>query len=241
MIKKSKLVFLVVGILLLIGFAGFSKYISQGGMRDIDLAFTVKLQEKIDNSSRLRLSRLVGEVMEGSSFLASPTVSVIFVIFITVINFIKSKTSTRKLLSLTIPLAFTLLIFAEVYGKSVVEHPAPPFFLLKNPTTIFPKYHVWEDYSYPSGHAARAVFISITMYSLFLISREAGSGSARHDSLFRQKRSQVLIVIGLGIYVLLISVSRIYLGHHWFSDVFGGWLLGAGLGILFPGISSFKK
>lgn len=190
-------------------------------MKEVDLAFTVKLQEKIDNSSRLRLSRFVGEVMEGSSFLASPTVSVIFVIFITAINFIAYKTPTRKLLSLTIPLAFTLLIFTEIYGKSVVEHPAPPFFLLKNPTTIFPKYHVWEDFSYPSGHAARATFIAISSYSLFLI----------HNSLFRQKRSHLLIAIGLGIYVLLISVSRIYLGHHWLSDVFAGWLLGAGWGI----------
>lgn len=30
----------------------------------------------------------------------------------------------------------------------------------------------------------------------------------------------------LAAYVGLVSVSRIYLGHHWFSDIIGGGMLG---------------
>ena len=38
-------------------------------MKTADFAITVKVQERIDNSSRLRLARFTGEVMEGATFL----------------------------------------------------------------------------------------------------------------------------------------------------------------------------
>ena len=114
--------------------------------------------------------------------------------------------------ALVIPLAFGLMTLAEIYGKSVVHHPAPPYFLLKNPSSVFPKYYVWENFSYPSGHAARAMFLATVLYIL------------------TKKRARV--GIALAIYVSLISLSRVYLGHHWLSDVIGGTLLGSGSGLL---------
>ena len=212
--KRTPIVFL--GIVLLLFFTLFSRSIKQGGMKDLDFATTVKLQERIDHSSRLRLSRLTGEIMEGATFFASPMVSVIAIIIITFIAGLRRK--KWKLVALCIPIIFALMIGAEIYGKSVVHHPAPPFFLLKNPTTVFPKYYVWENFSYPSGHAARAIFLALTSFFLFPIS-------------FSPKK-RLWIFITLGGYVILISVSRIYLGHHWLSDVLAGLLLGAGSGLL---------
>lgn len=215
--KRTPIVLL--GIVLLVFFTLFSRSIKQGGMKDLDFATTVKLQERIDHSSRLRLSRLTGEIMEGATFFASPMVSVIAVIIITFIAGTKRK--KWKLIALCIPIIFTLMIGAEIYGKSVVHHPAPPFFLLKNPTTVFPKYYIWEDFSYPSGHAARAAFISMIIWLLTV---------QQYNKTAMTKR--LWLTAGLTIYVVLISLSRIYLGHHWLSDVIGGILLGAGSGLL---------
>ena len=93
--------------------------------------------------------------------------------------------------------------------------------MIKNPTTIFPKYYINEAYSYPSGHAARAVFISCVIYFLLTM-----------NYLLRDKRKKLLIISGLTGYVLLVSISRIYLGHHWLSDVIGGGFLGGSFGII---------
>ncbi len=216
----KRLHLLLLGLALLLSFTIISRFIKRGGLKEIDFAVTVKLQERIDTSSRLRLASLTGDVMEGSSFLASPLVSVIAITIITVITFIKRK--KYRTAALVIPVIFGLMTLAEIYGKSVVHHPAPPFFLLKNPTSIFPKYYVWEDFSYPSGHAARAIFLAILLF--FVVKR------------------RVWVMVTLVLFVILISISRIYLGHHWLSDVIGGLILGSGSGLLtIPLLLSYNR
>jgi undecaprenyl-diphosphatase len=119
---------------------------------------------------------------------------------------------------------------AEIYGKNVVHHPAPPFFMIKNPTSIFPKYYINDQFSYPSGHAARAVFLAILVYGL-----------AMKQCVNRTMRKKLLLLVGvLGLYVGFVSISRIYLGHHWLSDIAGGILLGGGTGILALTVLSFR-
>ena len=214
---KKKL--LVLGIVALLIFTLFSWSIKRGAFRNVDFAFTVKLQEAIDTSPRLRLSRFVGEVMEGSTFFASPEVSVIAVVIITGIALYDFRKKKIRWITLIIPLLFFFLVMGEIYGKSVVHHPAPPFFMIKNPTTIFPKYYINEQFSYPSGHASRAVFLAFSAFCLLSY------------VLHRGKKGILILCIGV-IYILLVSISRIYLGHHWLSDVIGGWFLGSSVGFL---------
>lgn len=222
MMKRTSLFF--TGFVLIAAFTVFSWWIKQGNMRTLDFAITVKVQERIDHSSRLRLARMTGEIMEGATFFASPMMTSIGVLILAALTTVSRK--KWRWLALAIPLFFILMTLAEIYGKSVVHHPAPPFFLLKNPTTVFPKYYVWEEYSYPSGHAARSVFLGITLY--FFI--------ASHTALFKKSHSKMWISAGIVAYILLIAVSRIYLGHHWFSDVIGGLMIGSGSGLLTQGI-----
>ncbi len=214
----NRKILLFVGIVLLVFFALFSRYIKQGGMRSVDFALTVKLQERIDKSQRLRTARMVGEVMEGSTFLASPEVSIIAVFVLTILAL-----KRKGWRAIVIPMVFTLLVLAESYGKTVVHHPTPPFFMIKNPTTIFPRYYINDEFSYPSGHAARAVFLSIVSYLAFSIG---------HLSL----KKRVVIGLSLGLYVLLVSVSRIYLGHHWLSDIIGGGMVGSAFALIMSAI-----
>lgn len=187
----------------------------KGRFKDLDFAVTVKIQDRMPSS----VSGRIDEFWEDIGFFASPMVTSIFVMALTVWSFIKAKGFKKKIVVLLIPLAFGLLTLAELYGKNVVHHPAPPFFMLKNPTTIFPKYYVNEQYSYPSGHAARAVFVAIVASSVML-----------HESSKNKRRKQI-ILLGAIAFVVFVSLGKIYLGQHWFSDVVGGILIGSALGI----------
>lgn len=195
--------FVVVGIVCLVLFTALSRQVREGRFTSIDFDVTVKVQDYV---AKLEIERFEG-VLENIGILASPGFSMVATGVLTVWSFKK-----RRFVALFIPVAFALMTLAEIYGKSVVHHPAPPFFMLKNPTTIFPEYHVWEEFSYPSGHAARAAFLAIVLF--FLLKKRLWKG------------------ITLGIYVGLIALSRIYLGHHWLSDIIGGVILGSALGFL---------
>lgn len=199
--------FLICSALLLISFTLLSKFEDRQFIRTMDFAATIKIQDRIDKSAHLRLASFVDNVMEGSSFFAGPEFTSIVVLVLSGLAFRK-----RKWRALCIPAAFILIVLIELYGKSIIHHPSPPFSMIKHTTSVFPANYINEQFSYPSGHAARAIFVSI-IAGMLLRKRWWASGL-------------------LLLYVILVAVSRIYLGHHWLSDVIGGALLGSGLGLL---------
>ena len=68
-------------------------------------------------------------------------------------------------------------------------------------------------YSFPSGHALKAVlFFSLLIY-LFLRN-------------FKRDLSRYAFVFTCAVLILLIGFSRVYLHVHWVSDVIGGFLFG---------------
>lgn len=227
--NKKRIFIAIAGLLLLLMFYVFSREVKRGFLKTTDFAATVKIQEKIDTSSRLRLASVVGDVMEGSTFFASPEVSVVAVGLLTLWALIDLKGKKIRLRGLIIPLLFGILILGEIYGKNVVHHPSPPFFMIKNPTTIFPKYYINDQYSYPSGHAARSIFLGLVFVSLVV----------QHLPKWTQSKKRIaLLAVLVGFYMVIVSVSRIYLGHHWLSDIIGGGLLGASMGLLTMAIIS---
>lgn len=203
-LKNSKF---VLAIVFLLAFAILSKYEDRAIIRNMDFTATVKVQDRIDKSVHLRLAALVDNTMEGATFFASPEFSSIVVLVLTAIAFRR-----KKWRALLIPAAFILIVLVEVYGKTVVHHPSPSFSMIKHTTSVFPANYINEQFSYPSGHTARAVFVALIAWIV----------------LNKKKWIGVCTIL----YVILVAVSRIYLGHHWLSDVIGGILLGSGLGCL---------
>jgi len=73
--------------------------------------------------------------------------------------------------------------------------------------------HVLSDYSFPSGH--------VMFYTGFL-----GFICFLTYTLLKPSWIRTLLLIIFGSHIVLIGISRIYLGQHWASDVLGAYLLG---------------
>jgi len=113
---------------------------------------------------------------------------------------------------------FMILIF-EFMGKLFLYHPGPPsdYFRYSLPFSL-PTSYIQTDYSFPSGHMSRTVYIAIIT-----------SGLAFH--FFKKSRAWVLTGL-LAVFCALMLYSRVYLGEHWLSDVVGGLFLGSSFSLM---------
>ena len=91
-------------------------------------------------------------------------------------------------------------------AKSLIQRPRPTGDLVD-------VFAILESYSFPSGHVMfYTIVFGFSRYILYTMLR---------SSLLRS------FLLGLfGSFILLVGISRIYLGQHWASDVLGAYLLG---------------
>jgi membrane-associated phospholipid phosphatase len=108
--------------------------------------------------------------------------------------------------------AVTALVAAFIPGlvnllvKELIRRPRPTADLVE-------VFSILDSYSFPSGHVMfYTAFFGFLWFVVF--------------SLFKQSPGRSLLLLFLGSLIGLVGVSRIYLGHHWASDILGAFLLG---------------
>lgn len=91
--------------------------------------------------------------------------------------------------------------------KDTIQRPRPTVDLVR-------VLHILDSYSFPSGHVM--FYVGFFGFLWFLV-----------YTLLRRSWLRTSLLIVLGIFIMLVGPSRIYLGQHWPSDVLGAYLLGS--------------
>jgi len=91
--------------------------------------------------------------------------------------------------------------------KDLVQRPRP----MPNLVNVFAKL---PSYSFPSGHVM--FYLGFFGFIWFLA-----------FTLLKPTLKRTLLLVFFGIQIVLIGVSRVYLGEHWASDVLGSYLFGS--------------
>jgi undecaprenyl-diphosphatase len=90
-------------------------------------------------------------------------------------------------------------------GKELIGRARPPLHLAVPPYESSP--------SFPSGHTLNStVLIGVLVYVALL-----------H---LERVRARTAVVVAGGAFVVAMGLSRVFLGHHWLTDVMVGWTLG---------------
>lgn len=93
---------------------------------------------------------------------------------------------------------------------------------------------IQDGYSFPSGHALTSL-VAWTMLILLFAYYYKHQGASlpvykKHPqpakAYIRDNKKRMIVNTLLIIYIVLMGLSRIYVGVHWPSDVFGSWILG---------------
>lgn len=202
--KKKNIVLFISATLILFLFVFFSYLVHKDLFTQFDFNATVRLQDNIP--------RRFDEIFSLLSFIGS--FEPMALILIAVLVFI------RKFRGIIVLGFFALFHAVEIFGKVFVNHLPPPEFMIRTERLLnFPQFHVRSEFSYPSGHAGRNIFLSLIL--LFFILR------FKKLSFFG-KWGMIGVILVFDISML---VSRVYLGEHWSSDVIGGIILGTAMAL----------
>lgn len=134
------------------------------------------------------------------SFIGSPGGTLLVVIAVLVLLSRRLMTQAAVLTA-----AYTGAELLNLLLKSVFMRPRPAF--------VSPL-ETASYYSFPSGHAMVSLVVFGMLAYLLL-------------TFIRSRIAKILIIFAAVLLVVLVGISRLYLGVHYFSDVVGGFVAGA--------------
>lgn len=194
-----------IGLGLVVLFGILSFFVNLDVFTNFDTDSTIVLQNFIP--------RGFDTLFSGFSLLGSVEITTLTLLILVIFN--------RKIESAGVLVLYVIALLVEIAGKTVIDHPNPPFSLLRYDIDFsFPSSFFGTGSSFPSGHSTRTVFLSVLMIFLALRQKKIDT------------KVKLLISFAILIFLLIMLASRVYLGEHWTSDVIGGMLLGAGFAFL---------
>jgi undecaprenyl-diphosphatase len=202
---QSRLSTVFISSILFLFFIFFSFLVHENVFTQFDFDMTVKLQDRIPRRFDGLFSwfSVIGDFQ--------------YLLIVLIVMFVLIRKYVAGVIAFGLFGVFHLI---ELYGKFYVEHLPPPEFMLRTDRPIdFHPFYVRSEFSYPSGHSGRTMFLSGVLIVV----------------LFSSKKIPPVVRYGLiaGIIVFdtIMLLSRIYLGEHWATDVIGGAILGLSFGV----------
>lgn len=207
----TRIKLLLISLILLGLFTSYSYTVAKERWISQDFDTTVKLQDHI--------SRKFDQYFSYFSLLGSAEITIGFCLIMAILAAVRLRVLAILGWLMIVPASI-----GEVLGKLVLFHPGPPVFLHRSVlSTHLPSFYVHTDFSYPSGHMTRTIFI-ITILIILVAVKSKNSLNKR------------IIMLFLLTLAFLMGLTRVYLGEHWTSDVIGGSILGAGFGFFASGL-----
>ena len=200
--KRRELTWLFVGLAacgLLLGFILLAGEVTEGDTQAFDTKILRALRSPDDPSRPIGPAWIEAALLDLTA-LGGPTVLALVVLAVIGFLLLQKRIRTALLVAVT---TFSGELLGNVL-KHAFNRPRP---------TIVPHLREVFSSSFPSGHAMESAIVYLTLGTI----------------LMRVAETRITKIYCLGIAILLtvlVGVSRVYLGVHYPTDVFGGWTIG---------------